>query len=58
MSPNARGEPAGFRITRILTAYAQKLPGHWSLSLSPSLRNQRVEYYIYKFIEIMGSVIV
>ena len=22
---------AGFRITRILTDYAQKIPGHWSL---------------------------
>jgi len=22
-------EPVGFRITRIMTDYAQKLPGHW-----------------------------
>jgi hypothetical protein len=30
--------PVGFRITRILTDYVQKLPGHWS-GLSNTTRN-------------------
>ena len=32
-------EPVGFRITRIMTNYAQKLPGHWSRISYPRRRS-------------------